>query len=82
MNGARADPSVKIIKAPNNTKKMMMGVSHHFFLTLKNFQNSTKIDNLECAMLHSLYLKLFVVVRFPLVLVDPQTLFAHRKLNI
>jgi hypothetical protein len=46
MNGATAEPSVKIINAPNKNKKMTMGASHHFLRTLRKDQNSATIDNL------------------------------------
>ena len=46
MNGANAEPCVKTINAPNNTKKNTIGKSHHFFLIFKNSQSSTKVDNL------------------------------------
>jgi len=45
MKGASADPSVKTINNPNNSKKMMIGPSHHFLRTLRNCHNSDKIDN-------------------------------------
>lgn len=46
INGARAEPSVRTISNPNNSKKKMMGPSHHFFLTFKNSHSSANIDNL------------------------------------
>jgi len=46
MNGANAEPSVKTINAPNNTKMMTMGASHHFFRTFMNSQNSRMIESL------------------------------------
>jgi len=46
MKGAIADPSVKIIKAPNIARKNIMGTNHHFFLTLINSHNSFKIESL------------------------------------
>jgi len=47
MNGAIADPSVRTIKAPNNTRKMMIGANHHFLRTLKKSQNSKKIESFD-----------------------------------
>lgn len=44
INGAIADPDVKIINAPNNDKKIIIGASHHFFLTFKKSQSSRKTD--------------------------------------
>lgn len=46
MNGATAEPSVKIINAPNKTRKITIGANHHFFRTFKNSQNSDIIDSL------------------------------------
>lgn len=46
MNGAIADPSVKTIRTPNSTRRIMIGASHHFFLSLINSQNSDNIDSL------------------------------------
>ena len=47
MNGAIAVPSVKTIKVPNNSRKKTIGASQNFFRTLKNSQNSVKIDSLD-----------------------------------
>ncbi len=46
MKGATAEPSVKMIKAPSNARKRTIGVNHHFFLSLKNSQNSDMIASL------------------------------------
>ena len=46
MKGATAEPSVKIIRAPNRKRKMIMGANHHFLRAFKNSQNSLAIDNL------------------------------------
>ncbi len=46
MNGAKADPSVNTIKNANRIKNNIIGPNHHFFLTFKNSQSSTTIDNL------------------------------------
>jgi hypothetical protein len=35
MNGATAEPSARIIKAPRRTKKTTIGISHHFLLAFK-----------------------------------------------
>ncbi len=40
MNGANADPWANTKSAPINTMTIMIGRSHHFFLTLRNAQNS------------------------------------------
>ena len=40
MNGATAEVWVKNIKAPNKNIMIMIGASHHLFLTLKKSQNS------------------------------------------
>ena len=45
MNGAKADPSVRMIRAPSRTSRMMIGVSHHFLRVLKNAQNSLRIES-------------------------------------
>ena len=44
MKGANADPSVITIRAPNNTRNIMIGANHHFLLTLMNSQNSNNIE--------------------------------------
>lgn len=41
-----AELSVKIIKAPNKSRKMTIGNNHHFLRTLKNCQNSLMMLNL------------------------------------
>jgi len=46
MNGATAEPSVKIINAPSRKRKMTIGANHHFLRTLRNDQNSEIIDSL------------------------------------
>ena len=46
MNGANAEPCVRIISPPNNTRKITMGKSHHFFRIFKKTHNSETIDNL------------------------------------
>jgi|TARA_B100001964_G_C13732251_1_gene379344 hypothetical protein len=47
MKGAIAEPSVRIIKAPNNTRKIMIGANHHFLRTLKKSQNSESIESFD-----------------------------------
>jgi len=47
MKGAMAEPSVMIIKAPNNTRKIMIGANHHFLRCLRKSQNSKSIDSLD-----------------------------------
>jgi hypothetical protein len=46
MNGAIAEPDVKMINALNIIKNRIIGVNHHFFLTLRNPQSSLNIYNL------------------------------------
>ncbi|NER94645.1 MAG: hypothetical protein F6J86_12525 [Symploca sp. SIO1B1] len=40
MKGAIAEPWVKTINAPSNTRVIIKGASQYFFLTLKNPQIS------------------------------------------
>tara|TARA_B000000557_G_C20380550_1_gene277838 strand:+ start:314 stop:454 length:141 start_codon:yes stop_codon:yes gene_type:complete len=40
-------PSVRKIKNPNKNRKIMIGASHHFFLSDRKSQNSFKIDNFD-----------------------------------
>ena len=47
MKGATADPSVNTKRAPNNTRKMIIGASHHFLRTMKKSQNSKNIESLD-----------------------------------
>ena len=42
MNGATAEPWLKIIKPPNKTKTKIIGSNQYFFLIFKKFQNSIK----------------------------------------
>ena len=44
MNGANAEPCVKIINAPKRIKKIMIGASHHFLRSLKKDQNSLIVE--------------------------------------
>ena len=44
MKGATTDPWLKIIKAPNNTRTINIGINQYFFLTFKKSQNSLKND--------------------------------------
>lgn len=46
MNGAIADPSVKIISAPKIARKNIIGINHHFFRTFIKSHNSFKIESL------------------------------------
>lgn len=46
MKGASADPCVSTINPPSNTRKTMIGSSHHFLRIFKNCQSSDMIDNL------------------------------------
>ena len=47
MKGATTDPSVITKIEPNNTRKMMMGASHHFLRTMRKSQNSKKIESFD-----------------------------------
>jgi hypothetical protein len=47
MNGAIEDPSVKTIRAPNNTRKIIIGASHHFLRILRKYQNSESIESFD-----------------------------------
>src|SRR6266404_1214238 len=49
MNGARAEPFANTKSAPNISKKMTIGASHHFLRTRKKSQNSFKIASLFTA---------------------------------
>src|SRR5437879_13349341 len=40
MNGARAEPAVRTIKRPRSAHNIMIGASHHFFLTFRKSQKS------------------------------------------
>lgn len=52
MNGAKADPSVKIIKNPNSNRNTTIGVSHHFFRAFKKAHSSLTIATLLMSHLH------------------------------
>lgn len=41
-----AEPSIRMINAPNRSNIMIIGVSHHFLRTLKKSKNSLIIENL------------------------------------
>jgi len=49
MKGATAVPSVRKIKNPNKKRKIIIGASHHFFLSDKKSQNSLRIDSFDIA---------------------------------
>ena len=51
MKGAIAEPSVSTIKAPKRTKKMIIGVNHHFLLCFIKSQNSTDIESFDIILL-------------------------------
>ena len=53
MNGATAEPWLKIIRAPNNTRTINIGINQYFFLTFKKSQNSLKNHIIKIAV--SLY---------------------------
>ena len=44
MNGATADPWLKTINNPHNTRTTNIGNNQNFFLNNKNFQNSFNIE--------------------------------------
>jgi hypothetical protein len=50
MNGAIAEPSVRMISAPSRIRKMMIGASHHFFRVFRKLQNSERIDIFDIAL--------------------------------
>ncbi len=47
MNGAKAEPSVRTMRAPSNTRKTMIGASHHFLRALRKSQNSRTIESFD-----------------------------------
>ena len=47
MKGATTDPSVSTKRLPNNTRKIMIGVNHHFLRALRKSQSSKHIENLD-----------------------------------
>ena len=47
MKGAIAEPSVRTIRAPKNTRKIIIGASHHFLRILRKSQNSDNIDSFD-----------------------------------
>ena len=47
MKGATAEPSVNTKRAPNNTSKIMIGASHHFLRTMRESQESKKIETFD-----------------------------------
>ncbi len=47
MKGAIAVPSVNTIRAPNNTRKRIIGASHHFLRAINMSQNSKKIESFD-----------------------------------
>tara|TARA_Y100001958_G_scaffold111205_1_gene78586 strand:+ start:5202 stop:5363 length:162 start_codon:yes stop_codon:yes gene_type:complete len=47
MKGAIAVPSVNTINVPNKSRKKTIGANQNFFRTLKNSQNSAKIESLD-----------------------------------
>jgi len=55
MNGANADPSVKTIKKPNNTRKTTIGANHHFFRAFRKDQSSLTIAILLITHLLSIF---------------------------
>ena len=62
MNGAIAVPSVKTINVPNSNKKKTIGANQNFFLTLKNSQNSDRIDSFDINNYLLIYLKLLFII--------------------
>ena len=47
MKGATADPSVNTKRAPNNTRRMIIGANHHFLRTMRKSQNSKNIESFD-----------------------------------
>jgi len=47
MNGAKAEPSVRIIKVPKRARKIMIGANHHFLRTFRKSQNSERIESFD-----------------------------------
>jgi len=47
MKGAIAEPSVRTIRAPKNTRKIIIGASHHFLRILRKLQNSDIIESFD-----------------------------------
>ena len=47
INGAIADPSVRIIKAPKRARKITIGANHHFLRTLRKSHNSKNIESFD-----------------------------------
>jgi len=50
MKGATADPSVNTKREPNNTRKMMIGASHHFLREMRKSQNSRNIESFDIVL--------------------------------
>lgn len=46
MNGASAEPCVKMISPPRRMRKNNIGASHHFLRTFRKSHNSDKIESL------------------------------------
>lgn len=47
MNGAMAEPSVRITNAPKISKKKIMGANQNFLRTFRNLQNSDIIASFD-----------------------------------
>jgi hypothetical protein len=47
MKGAIAEPSVRTIRAPKNTRKIIIGASHHFLRIFRKLQNSDIIESFD-----------------------------------
>lgn len=54
MNGARAEPSVKMISKPRSRSSIRRGASHHFFRILMKAHSSAKMLNLSLAVFKKL----------------------------
>ena len=50
MKGAKADPFAITRRMPNVNKKKTIGMSHHFFRTLRKAQNSLRMESLPFIM--------------------------------
>lgn len=46
MNGANAEPCVKMISPPRRMRKNKIGASHHFLRIFRKSHNSDKIESL------------------------------------
>ncbi len=52
MNGDNADEPAKIINNENSKMMMIMGISHHFFLSFKKSQKSFIKSNITACCIY------------------------------